>query len=397
MAKLNPCFSQLKREYIFATIDKKLIELKKNLPSAELINLSIGDITLPLAPAIVKAIQDATHEMGTMEGIKGYSPTYGYDFLRSVIADQEYPGLSIRPEEIYISDGTNSDAVHIQELIHPSSTIAIPDPTYPAYFNSSVIGGKKKILLLPCLPENHFIPLLPQEHCDVIYLCSPNNPTGTAITKKDLTHWIEYALHHKALLLIDSAYAAFIQSEDVPKSIYEIPGAKECAIEFKSFSKSAGFTGLRCAYTIIPHAVMGGLKMQKYPLYKLWEKRQDIKFNGVAYPIQRGAAASLSSNGRQETQKQVQFYLSLAQQLKKGLEDLGQMCWGAIDSPYVWWKTPRQTSSWQFFDHLLNTCHLIALPGIGFGNCGEGYIRLSAFSSQEKISLALERIKNKVF
>jgi LL-diaminopimelate aminotransferase len=396
MAKLNPCFSRLKNAYIFAIIDKKLIELKKSLPSTDLINLSIGDITLPLAPSIVKAIQEATQEMGTMEGIKGYSPTYGYDFLRSAIAKQEYANYSILPEEIYISDGTNSDAVHIQELMHPSSTIAIPDPTYPAYFNSSVIGGKKKIVSLPCLPENQFVPLPPQEHCNMIYLCSPNNPTGTAMTRKDLTNWIAYALEHEAILLIDSAYAAFITSENVPKSIYEISGSKECAIEFKSFSKSAGFTGLRCAYSVIPHTVMGSLKRKRHSLYKLWEKRQDIKFNGVAYPIQRGAAASLSSSGLQETQKQVHFYLSLAKRLKEGLEKLGQTCWGAKDSPYIWWKTPNGTSSWQFFDHLLNTCQLIALPGIGFGPCGEGYIRLSAFSSEDKISLALERINNKV-
>src|SRR5579862_453090 len=347
MAKLNPCFSRLKNAYIFAIIDKKLIELKKNLPSADLINLSIGDITLPLAPSIVKAIQEATQEMGTMEGIKGYSPTYGYDFLRSAIAKQEYANYAILPEEIYISDGTNSDAVHIQELLHPLSTIAIPDPTYPAYFNSSVIGGKKKIVSLPCLPENHFLPLPPQEHCDVIYICSPNNPTGTAMTRQDLTNWIAYALDHEAILLIDSAYAAFITSENVPKSIYEIPGSKECAIEFKSFSKSAGFTGLRCAYSVIPHTVMGSLKRKRHSLYKLWEKRQDIKFNGVAYPIQRGAAASLSPSGLQETQKQVHFYLSLAKRLKEGLEKLGQTCWGAKDSPYIWWKTPNGTSSWQ--------------------------------------------------
>ncbi len=397
MVKLNPCFSRLKSEYIFATIDKKLIDLKKTLPSAALINLSIGDVALPLAPSIVKAIQEAVQEMGTMEGIKGYSPTYGYDFLRSAIAQQEYANYSIRPEEIYISDGTNSDAVHIQELLHPSSVIAIPEPTYPAYLNSSVIGGKKKILSLPCLPENHFIPLAPQEHCDAIYLCTPNNPTGTALRREELAAWIAYALKHKAILLIDSAYAAFISTANVPKSIYEIPGAKECAIEFKSFSKSAGFTGLRCAYTVIPHTVLGNVKLQGYPLFKLWEKRQDIKFNGVAYPIQRGAAASLSSTGLQETQKQVQFYLSLAKRLKEGLETLGHTCWGGKDSPYIWWKTPQGTSSWKFFDHLLNACQIIALPGIGFGSCGQGYIRLSAFSSEEKISLALERIKNKVF
>jgi LL-diaminopimelate aminotransferase len=396
MPNFNPCFSQLKSEYIFAIIDKKLLELKKKLPVADLINLSIGDITLPLAPSIAQAIQTAISEMGTLHGVKGYGPTYGYDFLRSAIADHEYAGLNIRADEIYISDGTNSDAVHVQELIHPSSSIAIPDPTYPAYLHSSVIGGKKKIVPLACLPENHFLPLPPSAHCDVIYLCSPNNPTGTALTRKDLKTWVDYARAHQAVLLLDAAYAAFITSSDVPKSIYEIPGAHECAIEFKSFSKSAGFTGLRCAYTVIPKTVSGRLGRKNYPLHKLWEKRQDIKFNGVAYPIQRGAEAALLPDGRREAQAQVAFYLSLAQRLKKGLVDLGHRCWGGDDSPYIWWKTPESASSWQFFDHLLNACQLICLPGCGFGPCGEGYIRLSGFSSEEKISMAIERIREKV-
>ncbi len=334
--------------------------------------------------------------MGTLQGIRGYSPTYGYDFLRSAIAEHEYAGLKITSEEIYVSDGTNSDAVHVQELIHPASSIAIPDPTYPAYLNSSVIGGKKRIISLPCLAENNFVPVPPQEHCDVIYLCSPNNPTGTAMTRIDLEDWIAYARAHQAILLLDGAYASFITSPDVPKSIYEIPEAHECAIEFKSFSKSAGFTGLRCAYAVIPKTVAGRLGRKKYPIYKLWEKRQDIKFNGVAYPIQRGAEAALLSDGRTETKSQVQFYLSLAKRLKKALIELGHTCWGGDDSPYIWWKTPHFTSSWQFFDHLLNACQLIAVPGVGFGRCGEGYIRLSGFSSEEKISLAIERIRRSV-
>jgi LL-diaminopimelate aminotransferase len=396
MPTLNPCFSRLNKEYIFAIIDKKLVDLKKDLPSADLINLSIGDITLPLAPSIATAIQEATREMATLEGVKGYSPTYGYDFLRSLISKNEYAGLNIGPDEIYISDGTNSDAVHVQELLHPSSSIAIPDPTYPAYLNSSVIGGKKKIVLLPCHAENNFVPPYPQEHCDVVYLCTPNNPTGTAMTKKELEGWIDFARRRQTLLLIDSAYAAFITSDNVPRSIYEIPGAHECAIEFKSFSKSAGFTGLRCAYTVIPKAAMGRLGRKKHPIHKLWEKRQDIKFNGVAYPIQRGAEAALLPDGLRETKKQIAFYLSLAGRLKKSLIELGYTCWGGDDSPYIWWKTPREISSWKFFDHLLSSCHLIAMPGIGFGPSGEGYIRLSAFSSEEKISLAIERIKKKV-
>lgn len=397
MPTLNPSFAQHKAEYIFATIDKKLLELKKKLPSADLINLSIGDISLPLAPSIVKAIQDAVSEMGTPEGIKGYSPTYGYDFLREAISLQEYAAYGIGPEEIYVSDGTNSDAVDLQELLHPSSTLAIPNPTYPAYVNSSIIGGKKRIVTLPCLAENNFDPQLPKTRCDVVYLCTPNNPTGTAMSYAALKTWIDYANENETLLLVDSAYAAFITSTDVPKSIYAIPGAHTCAIELKSFSKSAGFTGLRCAYTVIPKTVMGRLRRRtEHPLHKLWEKRQDIKFNGVAYPIQRGAQAALQPEGQAETHAQVLFYLSLAKKLKWGLIGLGYTCWGGEDSPYVWLKTPQDSSSWQFFDRLLHTCHLIAMPGVGFGSYGEGYIRLSGFSSEEKISLALQRIKTQV-
>lgn len=396
MAKLNPSFSRLDGEYIFTIIDRKLIELKKNIPAAELINLSIGDVTLPLSPTIVAAIINATQEMGTVEGIKGYPPTYGYDFLRNAIVQHECQNLNVDPEEIYISDGTNSDAVNIQELFHHSSVIGIANPTYPVYLSSSVIGGKNKRICLPCVPENQFIACPPETHCDLVYLCSPNNPTGTAMSRKDLQAWVDYARSHQAILFIDSAYSAFITSPEVPKSIYEIEGAHECAIELKSFSKSAGFTGLRCAYTILPKTVAVGSGRKKLPLHKLWEKRQGIKFNGVAYPIQRGAQAALSSKGRKEVSTQVQFYLSLARRLKEGLIQCGHTCWGGSDSPYIWWKTPKDLTSWQFFDHLLNTCHLIATPGRGFGSLGEGYIRLSAFSSEEKITLALKKIKEKV-
>lgn len=396
MLKLNRCFTQLKSEYIFPIIDKKLAELKQKVPPTALINLGVGDIALPLAPSIVQAIQQAVGEMGTEEGIRGYPPTYGYDFLRSAIATREYAGLNICAEEIYVSDGINSDAVHMQDIIDPSCVIAIPDPTYPAYLNSTVIGGKKRVVALPCLEENHFQPLPPEERCDVIYLCSPNNPTGVAMTKKKLQSWIDYARAQESILLIDSAYAAFITSPDVPKTIYELPGAHSCAIELKSFSKSAGFTGLRCSYAVIPHTVSGRLGRKKYSLHRLWEKRQDIKFNGVAYPIQRGAQAALEKEGFKETQTQVHFYLSLAKQLKERLTAFGHTCWGGEDSPYIWWKTPKPTTSWEFFDHLLDTCHLITVPGIGFGKQGEGYIRLSGFSTQEKITLAIERIREKV-
>ena len=394
MPTLNPSFSHLDGEYIFAIIDRKLIELKKKLQSVDLINLSIGDIALPLAPSIATAITKATQEMSTPQGLKGYPPTYGYDFLQDAIVSREFSGLNIDSKEIYISDGTNSDVVNIQELFSPSAVIAFTNPTYPAYFNASVINGRTNAIFLPCLPENNFTPQPPQQHCDVIYLCSPNNPTGTALTKKALEGWVSYAHAHEAIIILDSAYASFASSPDVPKSIYEIPGAHTCAVECRSFSKSAGFTGLRCAYTVIPKTVIGKIGHTQIPLHKLWEKRLDIKFNGVAYPIQRGAEAALSADGRRETAAQVAVYLSLAKQLKEGLTRLGQACWGGTDSPYIWWKTPSGKTSLEFFDQLLGSCHLISVPGTGFGSAGEGYVRLSAFSSLEKIDLALNRIRN---
>ena len=396
MAQLNCSFSDLNSPYIFPIIEQKLAELKKTVPLNTMINLSIGDISLPLAPTIIKAITQATCEMGTLEGVKGYPPTYGYSFLRSAIAEQDYCSVTISPEEIYVSDGINSDAVNILELFAPHSVIGILNPTYPAYLNSSILGGRKQICLIPCLEEHRFIPQPPKEHCDVVYLCTPSNPTGVAMTKKELQAWVEYAQREKAILCIDAAYSAFASSADVPKSIYEIPGAHTCAIEFKSFSKSAGFTGLRCAYTVIPKTLTAQLGEQTYPLHKLWEKRQDIKFNGVAYPIQRGAEAALKNEGLKETYKQVEFYRLLADRLKTGLLKLGHQCWGGLDSPYIWWKVPSGFTSWQFFDHLLTHCHLISLPGIGFGSFGEGYVRLCAFSSEDKIALALERIEKKV-
>ncbi len=393
MVKLNPSFSRLNTEYIFSIIDRKLLELKKKLPSAELINFSIGDIALPIAPSIIKAITQAMEEMGTPEGIKGYGPSIGYDFLRQAIAEKEFNHLGISWEEIFISDGTNSDAVNILDLFSPQTSIGIPNPTYPAYLNSTLLTGRKKILSFPCLPENDFAPLPPQDPCDVIYLCSPNNPTGMAMTTAQLQSWIDYARKHRSLLLIDSAYIAFITSPNVPRSIYELPGAHECAIEMRTFSKSAGFTGLRCAYMVIPKHLTAALNRKKLPLHEFWSKRQGIKFNGVAYPIQKAAEAALSPEGERETKSQVQLYIQVAKRLKRGLQQMGHTCWGGEDAPYIWWKTPHNLTSWDFFDQLLNRCQIICVPGKGFGSCGEGYVRLSAFSSLQQADLALTKIK----
>ena len=397
VAKLNPAFSSFKSEYIFAQIDKKLETLKRDSSASDWINLSVGDIALPLAPVITEAIIRATEEMGAEAGLKGYPPTQGYYFLRQAIVENELKNLSLTPEEIHISDGINSDAVHILDLLHPKSRIALPNPTYPAYFNACIIEGRKKhALFLPCLPQHRFLPIPPVESCDVIYLCTPSNPTGTALTRTDLAAWVTYAQKSGALLCIDSAYAAFVTSPDVPKSIYEIPGAETCAVEWRSFSKTAGFTGLRCAYSVIPKGITGWLGRKKIPLHLLWERRQAIKFNGVSYPIQRGAEASLSPEGQKQTRRQIEHYLSMAKKLREGLKRLGYQCCGGVDSPYIWWKTPEGMSSWQFFDHLLKECHLIAMPGVGFGSEGEGYIRLSAFATTRSIEATLERLEKRL-
>ncbi len=392
MARLNPHFSRLKREYIFPIIEQKLEDLKKLLPDVEVLNFGIGDVALPLAPSIAKAIAAGVEEMTTVEGIRGYGPSNGYLFLREAIAAHEFSHLGIGADEIFISDGANTDTVNFLELFSQSNAIGIADPTYPAYLTAAVWKGHKKIILLPCLPENGFSPRPPKEHCDLIYLCSPNNPTGTAMTREDLKLFVDYALRENALLLIDNAYEAFITSKEVPRSIYEIEGAKECAIEFRSFSKSAGFTGLRCAYTILPKTVKAKLGKKKIALHSYWKRRQDAKFNGVAYPIQKGAEAVFSEAGRRETRAQVALYLAQAARLKEGLTKLGFQVYGGVDAPYLWIKTPNGVTSWEFFDTLLNRCHLISIPGRGFGTHGEGYVRFSAFTTPDKTTLALERL-----
>ncbi len=392
MVQINPCFQAIKREYIFPIIDEKLADLKRDFPQAEIVNLGVGDIALPLAPAIVTAICDATREMGTEEGIKGYGPSCGYPFLRQAIAKHEFAHLGISADEIFISDGANSDTANIQELFCQSAIVGITDPTYPAYLDSCLLAGKKTITL-PCLEENGFFPEPPEEHCDLVYLCSPNNPTGIAMNRSQLKKWVDYALRKQAVLFVDNAYEAFITSPEAPRSIFEIEGAKECAVEFRSFSKSAGYTGLRCAYTILPKTLKGMIDGKEQPLYSLWNKRQVIKFNGAAYPIQKGAEAVYTQQGRKETQAQVQSYLDEAQRFLTTLKELGYTCYGGIDSPYIWWKTPPKKSSWDFFDLLLKQCHMITIPGTGFGECGEGFVRLSAFSLPNKTTLALERIR----
>ncbi len=385
MAMLNSNFNRLNRVYIFPLIEEKLAHFKGDLP---LVNLGIGDIALPLSSRIARAICTGVEEMSTSKGIHGYGPAAGYSFLQEAICKEEFAPLGISPDEIFISDGANSDTVNILDLFDGKSTVALMNPTYPAYLDASILRGHTQLLALPCLEENGFSPDLPQGKVSLIYLCSPNNPTGMALSREELQSWVDYALKHKAILLIDNAYEAFITSKEVARSIFELPGALECAIEFRSFSKSAGFTGLRCAYTILPRTV----NVEGTSLHTLWMKRQAIKFNGVAYPIQRGAAAVYSPEGRKETQAQIQIYQEGAKLLKGALAQKGLTCYGGVDSPYLWVKTPTGMSSWDFFDHLLERCQILSIPGCGFGEHGEGFVRLSSFTTPETNTLAITRL-----
>ncbi|NDD58802.1 MAG: LL-diaminopimelate aminotransferase [Chlamydiae bacterium] len=392
MVKSNPNFFELKREYIFPVIEKKLFEHTAKYPLAEVINVGIGDISLPLAPIVASAISAAVEEMSLTTSMKGYGPSEGYSFLREDIAKHEFEIVNISPEEIFISDGINSEIAYVLELFDPSARVAIADPSYPVYKDSSLIAGKS-ITLMPCLEENDCLPLPPKNAVDLIYLCTPSNPTGTAMNKKALARFVAYAQEHSAIILYDNAYAAFIHSEDVPKTIYEIPGAEQVAIEFRSFSKSAGFTGLRCGYTIVPKTITVDSLEGKMALIQLWRKKVSIKSNGVSYPVQRGAQSCFTLEGKAQIDAQIKAYKSSATALRNGLENLGYMCYGGKDSPFIWWKIPTGYTSWEFFDILLEKCHIIAIPGSGFGKYGEGFIRLSAFTSLSKVHIALDRIQ----
>lgn len=388
MTKINPNFQYLKKQYIFSIVEQKWEEIKKKYPEAEMINFGVGDIALPLSKTIAKAIQEAVQEMITEEGKRGYGPSEGYFFLREAIAKHFYANCNFSIEEIFISDGTNTDIAAIQDLFQSDSKIAVLDPSYPAYRDISILSGKK-LLTIPCLAQSGFIPEPPKESADLVYLCSPSNPTGVVFSKKDLQKWVDWAKKTGAILCIDSVYSPFISSPDVPKTIYEIEGAKEVAIELGSFSKGAGFTGLRCSYIVIPSSLcISG----KTPLHILFKKRTSIKSNGVAYPIQKGALAYFSKQGIQETAEQIQIYLDTAKILRTCLEKGEQKFFGGVDSPYIFWQIPKQFSSWEFFEKLLQDCHILGIPGDGFGDYGEGFIRLSCFSTTEKAQKAAKRL-----
>ena len=401
MAKINKNYSKLQNSYLFSTIANKISEFQKENPDKKIIKLGIGDVTLPIVPAVIDAIHKATDEMGKKETFRGYGPEQGYDFLREKISEFDYKlrGINIEKDEIFVSDGAKCDTANIQELFDEDNIIAITDPVYPVYLDTNVMAGRtgefdeitgrySKVIYMPAMAENHFNPELPKEKVDLIYLCFPNNPTGTVIKKEELKKWVDYAKENSAIILYDAAYEAFISEENVPHSIYEIEGAKEVAIEFKSFSKTAGFTGMRCGYTVVPKE----LKIEEMSLNNMWNRRSSTKFNGVPYITQRAAEAVYSEEGQKQIKENIKYYMENAKIIREGLEKAGYTVYGGINAPYIWLKVPEGMKSWEFFDKLLQEKNIVGTPGSGFGPSGEGYFRLTAFGSRENTIEAIKRI-----
>lgn len=388
--KANENFLKLESSYLFSTVAKKQREYQQANPDKEVIRLSIGDVTKPLAPAVIEAMHKAVDEMANEESFRGYPPEHGYDFLVDVIHKHDYAdrGLDIEKDEIFVSDGAKSDCGNIGDIFGEGNKIAICDPVYPVYYDSNVMSGRTDIIYMPCTAENGFMPQLPEEVPDIIYLCFPNNPIGVAASAEQLKVWVDYANEHGSLILYDSAYEAFVTDGSV-KSIYEVEGAKTCAIEFRSFSKTAGFTGVRCGYTVVPKALeFGGISLNS-----LWGRRQATKFNGVSYITQRAAEAVYSEEGQKQTKETIAYYQRNAKTIFDGLTEAGFTCYGAVNSPYVWLRVPEGMTSWEFFDDLLDKCQVVGTPGSGFGKCGEGYLRLTGFGNYEKTLEAVDRIK----
>lgn len=407
MVLINENYTKLPGSYLFSEIARKVNEFKIANPTADVIRLGIGDVTKPLPEASINAMHKAVDEMASAETFRGYGPEQGYDFLVNKIVENDYKahGLDIQTDEIFVSDGSKSDTGNIGDILGADNIVAITDPVYPVYIDTNVMAGRagdlgtdgkwNKIVYLPCTAENNFVPELPTAKVDIIYLCYPNNPSGTTLTKSELKVWVDYALEKKALILFDSAYEAYITEDDVPHSIYEIEGAKKVAIEFRSFSKTAGFTGTRCAYTVVPKDLMAYTsKGEEVSLNKLWNRRHTTKFNGVPYIIQRAAEACYSPEGKKQVKDTIEYYLNNAKIIREGLTEQGLKVYGGINSPYIWVKTPNSMSSWEFFDYLLNELNIVGTPGVGFGPSGEGYLRLTAFGTLENTKEAVKRLKN---
>ncbi|EGD46572.1 LL-diaminopimelate aminotransferase [Ruminiclostridium papyrosolvens DSM 2782] len=408
MAIVNENHLKLPGNYLFAEIGKRVAAFKEHNPSADIIRLGIGDVTRPLPMACIDAMHKAVDDMSRIESFKGYPEYEGYDFLINKIVENDYKkrGITVGVDEVFVSDGAKSDTANIQELFGLNSRIAVTDPVYPVYVDSNVMAGRTgeyidgkwtNVTYLPCTSENGFVPELPKEKVDLIYLCLPNNPTGTTLTKEQLKVWVDYAAKNKSIILFDSAYEAFISEKDVPHSIYEIEGAKEVAIEFRSFSKTAGFTGTRCAYMVIPKELKAyTADGSEIGLNRLWYRRQATKFNGVSYIVQRGAEAVYSEEGQKQVKETISYYLSNAAIIKNGLESIGIKVFGGVNAPYIWMQTPNGMDSWVFFDKLLSEANIVGTPGVGFGPSGQGYFRLTAFGSRENTQAAVERFKTRL-
>jgi len=404
MIKINQNYLKLQSSYLFADISRRVAAYQQAHPDREIIKLGIGDVTRPLPPACIAAFHQAVDEMADIATFRGYGPEQGYEFLREKIARHDFQtrGIDISAEEIFVSDGAKCDNGNIQEIFATDITVAIPDPVYPVYLDTNVMAGRtgvyrdgryEGVVYLEATRENGFIPDLPQANVDLIYLCYPNNPTGATITKSELKKWVDYARDNQAVILYDAAYESFIQDESLPKSIYEIEGARQVAIEFRSFSKTAGFTGIRCAYTVVPKSCEAyTVNGEKHTLHALWNRRHATKFNSVSYPVQRAAEAVFSDAGKSETRELTQYYLKNAALIRSEMSALGFECIGGENSPYIWVDGKRD--SWEFFDRLLNEAGVVCTPGAGFGKCGQGYIRLSAFNNYENVQKAMGRIKD---
>ena len=406
MALVNDHFLKLPDDYLFADIGKKVNAFKAMHPKVDVISLGIGDVTQPLAPAVITAIHKAADELATRQGFRGYGPEQGDDYLRDAILKNDClpRGIHLSRDEVFINDGAKSDTGNIQELVRWDNSIGVTDPIYPVYIDSNVMIGRagwkgedgrwSNVTYLPCMAENGFVPKLPEHRVDVIYLCYPNNPTGTVITKEELHKWVHYALKNDTLIFYDAAYQAYIQDPKIPHSIYEIRGARKCAIEFHSYSKTAGFTGIRCGYTIVPKDVTAAtLTGERISLNQLWNRRQCTKFNGASYISQRAAEATYTPEGRKQVKGTIGYYMQNAKNILDTLRSLGFACYGGENAPYIWTKTPENSSSWQFFEELLYGAHVVCTPGVGFGPAGEGYVRFTAFGSHEQTDEALQRIK----
>ena len=402
MFTVNENYQKLPGSYLFSTIAKKVAAYQEANPDKNIIRLGIGDVTQPLAPAIIEALHSAVDEMGNAQTFRGYAPDLGYEFLRKAIADNDYKarGCEINPDEIFVSDGAKSDSANIQELFGADSRIAVCDPVYPVYVDSNVMAGRtgtydpktetwSNVIYMPCTAENNFVPEFPKETPDIIYLCLPNNPTGTTLTKAQLQQWVDYANENGVVIIYDAAYEAYISEDDVPHTIYECDGALNCAIELRSFSKNAGFTGVRLGFTVVPKA----LKCGDVSLNAMWARRHGTKFNGAPYIVQRAGEAVYSEAGKAQLKEQVAYYMNNARTIKQGLKDAGYTVFGGVNAPYIWLKTPDKMTSWEFFDYLLENANVVGTPGSGFGPSGEGYFRLTAFGNYENTVKALERIK----